>query len=334
MIYISYIIPLCNLGDEDFNSRLKSLNYYINTFLRNQKGVTIELIIVEQVVDKNLSTYRSFINSSTIKIINVSYPIFNKGWLINIGVKNSSYNNIIVSDVDTICRGKTYLKDFIKYINSNSLSWCIGWKKIFYLSLESKENLFYTNKLVLNDYERYSRVTKGGAEGGIVYFKKEFLVSKLGGYNELFQELGGIDNEIIRRAEFLTKSYNVFSRVLIHLWHKVTIIKHGYFRSTNQLMNKYTSIRPYDFIKFLLLYEKAQDKPLSDNLSISNVIELILVENPNCSAFCMKVEDLLLKLEKSYELCIQLESNKFTKISALTEKLLDQKSKIIGVLSK
>jgi len=273
---VDYIIPLCNMGTIDCRHRIQSINYTIRKFLAVQKDININLILVEQIIDKNLPLLTSSLiipQKISSKIIKVSFPIFNKGWLYNIGVKNAISNNILLTEADVFVNSKEYLKGVINYATTKKINWFFAWNKIYYINSKAKDILFSEDRIVLDNYDRVSTPNVGSTEGGIVYFNKEFYMNSLGGASELFRELGGIDNEIIRRSTFLYPHYIKYPHRIIHIWHKKSEVKEGRYRNDNRNIYHYTKLRPRTVTEFIKKNMSANiEYPLSYTKTLDDII--------------------------------------------------------------
>lgn len=209
-IKMDYIIPISNINGDGFRHRLNNLNMILRVAPDFVNIVIIEQMInpVNKLYTKNLDKISKNL-SITTKV--VRFHTFNKGWLNNIGVKNSKSNNIILAEGD-ININRKYFIDLKDFIEKNDYKWFFAWNKIIYWN----ENL--SKKL------RVDTPRKGMAEGGLVYFDKDFYWS-IGGSNEFFQELGGIDNELATRARFHNSKDKLFEGTINHLWHPVSNLK-------------------------------------------------------------------------------------------------------------
>lgn len=228
----SLVIPICNsYNAEDFIDRCKNMEIQLN-LLKN-----MQIIVVEQICNYSyktlLSNIKISINHPNLLYIQLFNPIFNKGWCINVGVKNSVNDHIIVNESDCIPYSiSDYFIKLYDYIKENNIKWCIGWNKIEYLNENNTVHMIDTPR-------------KGGPEGGLVFFEKEFYNS-IGGFNEFMKELGGMDNCIIRRSERIHKSEN-FKWTIKHLYHK----KSENMKPVNSTITKFRkyNIQLYNFIE-------------------------------------------------------------------------------------
>lgn len=212
----TYIIPVCNISNDktEFNYRLKNLENIIHN-LSIYKDLRI--FIIEQIINENhdIFSYKIInkLEDSTSVMILKNIPHFNKSWLYNIGVKKSNTEYIILGEGDVLIDGNIneYFNNLYSFIKDNKFNWCFGWNKLIYLG----EN---------NEITKEVLPSKGMAEGGIVCFKKRYLES-IGMLNEELKGLGGMDNELIRRAEFFTNNYPMFDYTLYHQYHPISKLK-------------------------------------------------------------------------------------------------------------
>ena len=223
----NFIIPVCNTNGDDFSYRVNNVNSIINSLPNN-----VKLILVEQDMGHKLFGPNLNLRSDDKHII-VKYKIFNKPWLQNIGVRESDSQHVIIGESDCIPDSTgNYFIELDKHIQNRP--WCHAWNRIQYHG---------------EDYNIITRdeigPKKGLAEGGLVYFNKSFYNS-IGGANEWFLELGGMDNELIRRAEF--KCINKpFKWIIHHHWHPSNIMKadkwaNSLYRKDNQAKYRFISV--------------------------------------------------------------------------------------------
>jgi len=209
-IKFDYIIPVVNINNDGYDNRLKNLLSILKV-----TPDFVNVVLVEQMINPINRLYSNDLKdlpkdlNLTKKL--VRHNIFNKGWLYNIGVKLSKTNDIILAEGD-IGINRKYFIDLKEYISKNKSKWFFAWNKIIYWNND------FTKKL------RVDTPRKGMAEGGLVYFNKDFYWS-IGGSNEFFQELGGIDNELATRARFITGKDKLFEGTINHLWHPISYLK-------------------------------------------------------------------------------------------------------------
>lgn len=233
-IKMDYIIPIANINDDGFTQRLKNLNCILRVIPEFVNVVLIEQMInpIYKLYSKSLESLPNHL-SLTKKV--VKHNIFNKGWLYNIGVKQSKTNNIILAEGD-ISINRKYFIDLRDFISSNDYKWFFAWNKIIYWNED------VTKKL------RVDSPRETMAEGGLIYFNKDFYW-EIGGSNEFFQELGGIDNELAARVRFVVGEDKLFEGTINHLWHPVS-----YLKKNDWIYGKH-------YVKNRILYYKVKDNP-------------------------------------------------------------------------
>lgn len=237
---LNYIIPVCNLGGEDFGYRVSSLNFTLKNFLSKQSGVDTRVIIVEQICDTSLDTFFDHLevpdkgDHFECELIQVEYSIFVKPWLYNIGMKHAIGEHVIISESDVYSE-KDFFKDFLVYASDKR--WCFIWEGVKKLSRERTRKLF--SEGVVDDKNCYAYLSsKEGIAGMGVYFKKSFWWDELHGANEYYQELGANDNELALRAFHLTGEEYRYPLVICHLYHPMPGTKLSKKRALNLAMSK------------------------------------------------------------------------------------------------
>lgn len=258
---INYIIPICDLGDESYAYRMSNINYIYNNFLSVQENVKVNVIYVHQLIN-NESAYG--INIPGVKSIVVKYPIFNKGWLYNIGANVAEGDHIFLAESDVcVLKNKNYFRNVLDFIKKEKLKWCFGYNVIHYLNRIAHAQLLLKNKIV-GRHRKYL-VKQCGIEGGIVYVNRNFYYD-IGGMNECLQGLGAIDNEFVVRAQHASKTYEKYLGQLYHLYHPISPLKElkKNYREINSKIYKEVKSNPEDAIKFLNSLIKANmEKPVS-----------------------------------------------------------------------
>lgn len=240
---ISVIIPLgkTHTSHSSFADRIRSLEFAIKTFY--SKHDNIEIIVVVQNSDWS---------NKNVTFIHVNNEIFNKAWLINIGARKAKGTVLCVAESD-MWADTPFLNEVEKYLLSENLLWCFGWNRIYYTTSSEKERLLSGIIPSISTVEKkMSRPSRGLKEGGFVFFRKKFYFS-IGGHNERFQWLGGIDNEIALRAQKASGQYNSFPQIVFHLHHLPTNKNLGIFREMNKKLLRETTRNPMAISKALSL---------------------------------------------------------------------------------
>ena len=253
-----YIIPVCNIGGLDFSYRVDNLRKILPEI-----PSWVRIILTEQQVG-DYELYRDKLEDCRIDAYLVSsYPIFNKSWILNMAARAAATEHLLFADADMFWDEKYFNLLFEHISYGAGTSWCIAWNKLMYLNFDGSLSQTKTP-------------SPGMAEGGVVYFNKDFFW-KIGLYNEWIQELGGMDNEIIRRAEFFTKDYFVFKHPLLHLWHPYNRMKEDDFaeakyREYNRKIYYKTRANPKSMTTTLLSVQNnlgRNDKPISATVNLS-----------------------------------------------------------------
>lgn len=232
---LSIIIPIGDMaGGVGLDERVKSLVFAIRTFYSQHKDT--ETIIVSQGVHV---PWISEIHSN-IRTIEVNYPIFNKSWLVNVGVRQAKADVVCIAEAD-MWAYSPYLTKVVDWMKRFKMGWCFAWNRLHYTSPEEKAMILETETQPIERPSRIVRPTKGYSEGGLIMFTKRFY-QNMGGFNEWMEELGGIDNEVCRRAEYLSSGrnrYPMFPEIVYHLWHEKVRRKESESRKRNVGIYRY-----------------------------------------------------------------------------------------------
>ena len=223
------IVPLYK-PDEYRKANLK----HLKKWLGDQKDVEINLIVEEQDW--------------------VKHPIFNKMWLLNMGVKRGSSDWVVIADVDVSVKDRSYMAHFLEWMKDRS--WGFGWRKFIYLPEPGQE-----------EPERVDWPYPGIQEGGIVAFRRSHW-NHMGGANEHIRELRGCDNDIAMRAQYLSGEYPAFPATIYHRWHPHSKYKKTAYKKQNKSILKYTRQHPEQVIALLKKQDRGNPKgPYCDKCS-------------------------------------------------------------------
>lgn len=205
---LTIIIPICNIGGNDFSYRVGNLKKVLDCY---PKDVTI--LIVEEVVDDKNEKFFNYVDiKDNIKYRVVRCDEMYKGWLYNIGVKESKTKYVCCSEVDCIPEDvDSYLSELQEYIDKD-VDYIFGWKTIKYLKKNGEV-----------DFVR-NFPNNTATEGGLVFYKRDFYLNKMFGYSELLYKIGGGDNEALIRVRHLTKVH-VLNQTVLHLYHPTSSVK-------------------------------------------------------------------------------------------------------------
>jgi len=204
---LSIIIPVSSLVPESVPARLEAIQAAIKHFYKN-----IEVIIVEQSLDGRYCFLPFLKNVTKIELRN---PVFNKSWCCNVGVKASTNGYVVIAESDMFSRDVIWER-LLNWMIENNHKWAFAWSRLIMTNFDQRKRI-----LAGASMPGLSHITpkRGYAEGGLVCFKKSFY-NKIGMMNECLVELGGIDNEIVRRCMQLSNfSYPMFQAQIYHLKH-------------------------------------------------------------------------------------------------------------------
>ncbi len=227
-IVFDLIIPISNGGFGDFKPRADNLEIILA-----ELPPQVHAVLVEQTVSAENPNYRDRVkvaSSCNHTWISVSAPIFNKPWLYNLGARNAKSHRLLFSEADVALENHYFIK-LLAWLNEHKYQWCIAWSRIIYWQQD-----------MIHQKARH-KPSRGGPEGGVVYMSKPFFW-KIGGYNEWMQQLGGMDNEIIRRAEAANSRSKYFPWTIDHLWHPFSKYKSSRFRDLNKRIYKSVKDNP------------------------------------------------------------------------------------------
>lgn len=240
-ILLSVVIPLGNAFDgKAMSERYEALKFAIENFYL--KHPAVEIILVCQNFEPP--------QVEGIKVVRLSYVTFNKGWCINVGARVASGKYLCIAESDMFCYDAN-LVDTIGFMCNRSvpLKWCFAWSALVYTTEEQRKMIMQCEAITgdLNTVEPKS----GMSEGGLVMFERDFFLNTLGGCNEWFEELGGPDNELARRAQTATGTYSAYPQVVYHLWHPKCREKMRPTRLMNRLLYRSTVLHAAEFNAFL-----------------------------------------------------------------------------------
>ena len=232
---LSYIIPVSNGGRPDFAVRCRNLQFIYDSFIMKQKEVQFEVIFVEQTVSRQFPHYAKNIriDKDNTRFIHISWPVFNKGWCINVGARAAQSPVIVVAEADCFSIDGTYFFSILNNFLSGEHKWAFGWDALQYLSQYESMQIMRGDQIAPRG-RRY-RPYSGGPEGGILVYNRGWYL-KIGGHNEFVQGLGGPDNEMADRAKWWSKSYTKLNADILHLWHPQ--VKGSYRRDGHRVYNK------------------------------------------------------------------------------------------------
>lgn len=186
---VSLIIAYTYSKDEH---RLNGLKALMNS-IKSQTYRNFETLVVEDRQGHNISRFP--FRSEVDRVITISDPKnrkFNKAWLMNVGAREATTDNLFFIDAE-LSFGPDYLEKAVELIKRTPFF--NGWSE--YVCMPGRDN----PKERRHYFEKDRRTIH--AMIGIFFSKKDFFFNKLGGYNENYFGYGGEDNDICYRARFI-----------------------------------------------------------------------------------------------------------------------------------
>ena len=160
-------------------------------------------------------------------------------------------NNLLFAEADMDI-DLDYIQALKRYLLNLGLKWSFCWNRINFLN--AKGEIDFTKEQ-----------EAGYTEGGVVYFDKLFY-KKIGMANEFFETLGGMDNELIRRAEV----YYPVSRMkytLNHIYHKESKFKNDIHRDRNKELYYLVRQNPIYAMQILKSFKYNNEYPICREVS-------------------------------------------------------------------
>jgi len=196
------LIPYRHSEDE---LRLKALNE-LRSCISIQTEKNFEIIIVEQVFNNKIGFPDVGEISKHIPLQDPLNRAFNKSWLMNVGIKQASTNNILILDAD-ISFGKDYFYRIFDFQKSHDYSFFNGYSWICLMPGRD------------NPYLRVSNHKGVTCVGGSWFTKKDYFFNELGGMNENYFGYGGEDYDMWARATFVLGEIPTMDYAIVHNYH-------------------------------------------------------------------------------------------------------------------
>ncbi len=178
-----------------------------------------EIIIVEQVptgLVANPLTRVLEILPADLATITRYIPLvyngpFNKSWCMNVGARESQYNNLVFADADSLF-GSNFLADIMQKIGVTQdphKYFFSCWDYV--ICMPGKDN----------PVVRYMKNDDIRTMGAIWYAEKNFYFNQFGGMNENFIGYGGEDNEAYSRAVSILNCASIvmMNYSIVHQYH-------------------------------------------------------------------------------------------------------------------
>ena len=185
------------LGNNDI---FEALDRSINSFL--YQNVITEIIIVNNTPsylcdnDEQLKYIIKKYNDK-IKILNLNNinVLFNRSWLLNVGLRQMTNEYFLACDIDIILEPNFSNKfnSVQKYLKNNTVYSCSSFGYI-------ENNINWKNFSYPDQYDKYKKKLSKRNGNGILICKKNILI-EINGYNEKFQVWGYEDEDLINRLK-------------------------------------------------------------------------------------------------------------------------------------
>ncbi len=260
MAGLDLILSVANLGGDGVHHRMK--------LLERMLGVVpsfVNVIIVEHVFGDRPALAEGVIgkigNPSNITRIPLeNRKVYNHQHAFNVGALAAKSDYLLFSDIDLVPRADFYER-LVKLASEVDMPWAIAWGTILYQDEEGR-------------IARRAHPAPMNGEGGVNFFRRDFFF-EIGGWNDWMGDITGGDNELARRAESVTQSYNVLNETFCHLWHPVSPVKQkrSEFYENNQKILAYSWRWPQEQIKALRFLTISEKRSRRDRAAWDDVIK-------------------------------------------------------------
>lgn len=162
---------------------------------------------VEEINDGTKQYSFPYINRVNKHLILTDNRPFNKSWILNYAIKQSSSDKIIIIDGDMLF-AENFIQKIVDFITSNPTFHIFScYDNIS--ALPGRDNPVF----------RQSGYHQMVAMGGAWYVNKNYLFNELGGMNENYFGYGGEDNDLWERAKFIKGKVPTMDYHLVHQYH-------------------------------------------------------------------------------------------------------------------
>ncbi len=205
---VTFILPFHN-GDKDREENLLIVLNYLCSI--GVKDVIISELDTEKKVSYLEEKYSDKFNS--FKYIFTKHDgMFNKSKSINIGIKNTKKEHIIIHDCDVLLPKKQY---------DQALSFIYEYDVIFFFDRKIKQ-ITDKKEFVDNNFD-FSKVKNPvmfsvGADGGLIEINRK-SVESIGLFNENFNGYGYEDQEFVLRTDIFNLDVIRLPYTIYHLYH-------------------------------------------------------------------------------------------------------------------
>lgn len=222
----SVIVVVCEGGRSKIRDQYRAENYLhtMRQWINQETSIEYEAITVEQ----NTGAKRGIFEEAASRLaresrIPFSYHIvfgapFRRGWVLNVGAKIATGNELLFADADAFV-SSDFIQKLDKWITETQPKSAIAWETFYRLTEIGRKKVLQTGEFQAEYSFQINKPTAHGAAGGLNYFDRNFFFNELGGWNETFSLGAGGDNDMVLRAVMLEGRLNTMPYTLLHLWH-------------------------------------------------------------------------------------------------------------------
>lgn len=165
--------------------------------------------------------------------------IFNRGWLINVGVRNLTTGRyLVILDGDLIC-SSTWYDEILEKKEDHKKRVYMGWKTMVYLTPHSTRH-YLSSGVIKPNFNKIIAPSIHSAAGGVTCLRRDSFIGMKGIPEYFFGSWGGEDNSFMMKMMKFDYKVKPFTRSkLYHMFHKKTTK-----RDQNKL-NKIHSIKTW-----------------------------------------------------------------------------------------
>lgn len=259
MADLDLIMSVANLGGADAQHRMGLLGRVLGLVPSFVNVTLVEHIFPER---ENLAdgVIHHLGNPKNIQLIRLEdRKFYNHQHAFNVGALAAKSDNLLFSDIDLIPRPDFYER-LCNAASREDIPWAVGWGVILYQDEQGRT-------------ARIANPAPMNGEGGINFFRRDFFFD-IGGWNDWMGDIAGGDNELARRAESVTKSYNVLNETFCHLWHPVSPVKQkrSKFYENNQEILAYSWRWPEQQVAALKSYPSTAQASRQDAIAWRDAI--------------------------------------------------------------
>lgn len=187
---LDVVMSLSCLTPVSVDLRFAHLNFSLESFYAKQDGLNKVIIVRQHLQDEKFPEIKTP-KKLNVDFIDIKYPLYNKMWSLNYGVKKSKADWVILADADMWCPAN-YFNNLIVDSEKKNLKWRFAWNTLYYANDKETENIVNGKSWGGETTRQTHHPKRGYSEGGLVLFNRKAYLD-MGGCCEFIQELGGCD---------------------------------------------------------------------------------------------------------------------------------------------